>query len=94
MKLPLLTKTITLPLSLPGIIAGTLIVFVLSASAFATPALLGGPSNKVMSYLVYQESIYLLNWPLAAAIAFLLMFFVATLVLIYIKTVSVKQEAY
>lgn len=63
---------VTLPLSLPGITAGSVIVFALSTSAFATPALLGGPFNKLMSYLVYQQTVALSQWTFGAAIAFIL----------------------
>ena len=61
------------PLSLPGVAAGSVIVFTLSASAFITPALLGGPRVKVMSYLAYQQTMLLSDWPYGAAIAFVLL---------------------
>jgi putative spermidine/putrescine transport system permease protein len=64
---------VTVPLSLPGIVAGSLIVFALSASYFVTPAVLGGARVKMMSYLVFQENISLLNWPFGAAIALILL---------------------
>src|SRR5215203_3568319 len=56
---------ITLPLSLPGIISGSLLVFILAISAFVTPALIGGPRIPVMSTLIHQQGISLLNWPSA-----------------------------
>jgi putative spermidine/putrescine transport system permease protein len=64
---------ITFPLSLPGVIAGCLIVFCLASSAFVTPAILGGSSIKVLSVLTYREAMVLQNWPFAAAIAFSLL---------------------
>jgi putative spermidine/putrescine transport system permease protein len=62
-------RRIIFPLSLPGVIAGSLIVFCLASSAFVTPAMLGGSSIKVLSVLTYREAMVLQNWPFAAAIA-------------------------
>ena len=64
---------ITLPLCLPGIRAGVLLVFALSMSAYAIPGVLGGPRYKFISTLVYQQSISLFNWPAGAALAVLLL---------------------
>jgi putative spermidine/putrescine transport system permease protein len=64
---------VVLPLSLPGVTVGSMIVFCLASSAFVTPALLGGAALKVMSVLAYQQTMVLQNWPLAAAIAFSLL---------------------
>jgi putative spermidine/putrescine transport system permease protein len=62
-------RLVTVPLSLPGIISGLLIVFSLASSSFVTPALLGGADFKVMSTMIYQQALILQNWPLAAAFA-------------------------
>lgn len=64
---------VTLPLSLPGIISGSVLVFTLAISAYVTPALIGGPRVPVMSTTIYQQGIALLNWPFGAAIAFILL---------------------
>lgn len=64
---------ITLPLCLPGIRAGALLVFALSMSAYAIPGVLGGPRYKFISTLVYQQSVSLFNWPAGAALAVLLL---------------------
>jgi putative spermidine/putrescine transport system permease protein len=79
---------VVLPLSLPGVAAGSLIVFTLSSSAFITPALLGGPRVKVMSYLSYQQTLLLSDWPFGAAIAFVLLGLVAGAVLIYLRVLE------
>ena len=60
---------VILPLSLPGITAGLLIVFGLASASFVTPAVLGGAQFKVLSVVMYQQAIVLQNWPFAAAIA-------------------------
>lgn len=74
---------ITLPLSLPGVVAGTLIVFALSSSAFVTPAVLGGARLKVMSSLAYQQIMQLADWPGGAAVALILMAISVSAVLVY-----------
>jgi putative spermidine/putrescine transport system permease protein len=64
---------VTLPLSVPGLLAGSLIVFALSVSSFVTPALLGGPWVKVAAYLVWEQTLQILDWSFAAAIATILL---------------------
>jgi ABC-type spermidine/putrescine transport system permease subunit I len=64
---------IFLPLTFPGIVAGCLLVFILSLGFFITPSLLGGPRDTMIAMLVAQQASKLLNWPLASALsAFLL----------------------
>jgi putative spermidine/putrescine transport system permease protein len=72
-------RRIIFPQVLPGILSGSLIVFGLSASAFAIPGLLGGRRLKMVATVVYDEYLHELNWPLGAAIAFTLL--VANLVI-------------
>lgn len=66
-------RKITFPLSIPGLRSGSLLVFSLSMSAYATPVLVGGPRRKVLSFLIFQQSTGLLNWPFAAAMAVILL---------------------
>ncbi|MDR2330415.1 MAG: ABC transporter permease [Comamonas sp.] len=73
-------RRVVLPQLLPGILSGSIIVFALSASAFATPALLGGRRLKVVATAAYDEFLNTLNWPLGAAIAVVLL--VANIVII------------
>lgn len=74
---------VIVPLSLPGVLAGSVIVFSLASSAFVTPSILGGPQVRVMSYLTYEQDLILLNWPNGAAIAFILIGMTATLLVLY-----------
>jgi putative spermidine/putrescine transport system permease protein len=60
------------PLALPGIIAGTILTFILGMNAYATPVLLGGPEFMMMAPLVFGQ-FQLNNWPFGAAVAFILM---------------------
>ncbi|MEQ4618946.1 MAG: ABC transporter permease [Corticimicrobacter sp.] len=73
-------RRVVLPQVLPGILSGSIIVFALSASAFATPALLGGRRLKVVATAAYDEFLSTLNWPLGAAIALILL--VANIIII------------
>lgn len=66
-------RRIVLPQIIPGILAGAIIVFALAASAFATPAIIGGRRLKVASTLAYDEFLNTLNWPLGATVAVLLL---------------------
>ena len=66
-------RRIVLPQVMPGILSGAIIVFALAASAFATPAIIGGRRLKVASTLAYDEFLNTLNWPLGAAVAVLLL---------------------
>jgi putative spermidine/putrescine transport system permease protein len=66
-------RRIVLPQVIPGVLSGAIIVFALAASAFATPAIIGGRRLKVASTLAYDEFLNTLNWPLGAAVATLLL---------------------
>jgi len=60
------------PLALPGILAGTILTFILGMNAYATPVLLGGPTFQMMGPLVFGQ-FELNNWPFGASAAFILM---------------------
>jgi putative spermidine/putrescine transport system permease protein len=62
-------RHIVLPLSVPGIVSSLLISFTMAASAYATPALLGGARFKVMATMVYEQVLFYIDWPLAAVMA-------------------------
>ena len=61
------------PLSIPGVIAGSTIVFLLSTGTIITPLLLGGPRNGMLSTQIYQDVFQLFNFPKAGAMALILM---------------------
>jgi mannopine transport system permease protein len=67
--------SVTLPLSLPGVFAGSLIVFVLALGFYITPALLGGPRTLMISTLISQQVTEFLNFPFAGAISTVLLVF-------------------
>jgi putative spermidine/putrescine transport system permease protein len=72
---------ITLPLSMPGLVSGSVLVFTLAVSAYVTPRLVGGPTVKVVSVLIYEQAMTLLNLPLGSALSFLLLLIVMALFL-------------
>jgi putative spermidine/putrescine transport system permease protein len=63
---------VTLPLSLPGIVGGWVLVFALSISSYVSPSVLGGPVYAVMPVVLVQQIRGTLNWPFAAATGFIL----------------------
>ncbi len=67
-------RRVVFPLSLPGVIAGCALVFILCMNAYATPLLLGGPRFKMMAPAVYDQFVRTTNWPFGAALAFILLF--------------------
>ena len=84
-------RRIIMPQIMPGVLSGAIIVFSLSASAFATPAIIGGRRLKVAATLAYDEFLNTLNWPLGAAVATLLL---AALVLIVVGSNALIERRY
>ncbi|HXY25898.1 MAG TPA: ABC transporter permease [Candidatus Acidoferrum sp.] len=76
---PRIFLRITLPLSLPGVVSGCVLVFTGALSAFVTPTLIAGARLKVMSTVIYQQAMALLDWPFGAAIAFVMLVTIAVL---------------
>jgi putative spermidine/putrescine transport system permease protein len=66
-------RRIFLPLSLPGVAGGTLLVFILSLGFFITPALMGGPADMMIAMLIEREVEITLNWAFASALAVILL---------------------
>lgn len=66
-------RRIVLPLSLPGIGAGSLLVFSFAISAFVTPALLGGNRVSTISTLIYEKFTFSANWPVGATLVMVLL---------------------
>ncbi|WP_316161598.1 MULTISPECIES: ABC transporter permease [unclassified Bradyrhizobium] len=64
---------VILPLSGPGVAAGSILVFVLCMNTYATAVLLGGPRFKMMAPAVYDQFVRGNNWPMGAALAFMLL---------------------
>lgn len=82
---------VTLPLSLPGIYAGSLMTFILALGFYITPALVGGPHTLMMATLIGQQTSELLNWPFAAALSGVLLAATLLLVAVFRKTLSLNK---
>jgi ABC-type spermidine/putrescine transport system permease subunit I len=74
---------VTLPLSRPGILMGSALVFTLTAGAVVTPALMGGKDVRMLGQTIYELTMSTLNWPLASAVAFVLVFCQLGILLLY-----------
>jgi len=70
---------VILPLSLPGLISGCLLVYSLSISAFVTPALMGNPRERMVGQQIYDEVLVSFNWPGAASLSLTLVLVSAAL---------------
>ena len=81
-------RRVVLPQVMPGILSGSLIVFALTASAFATPAIIGGRRLKVVATTAYDEYLNTLNWPLGAAIALLLLLANVVVIMSYNRVIE------
>ena len=79
------------PQSLPGVGAGSLLVFILAIGYYITPALVGGRSGQLISNMIAYHMQSSLNWGLAAALGGLLLAFVLVLYLVYNRLVGIER---
>jgi len=77
--------TITLPLSMPGVVAGSMLVFIPSVGEFVIPDLLGGPNTLMIGKVLWTEFFSNKDWPVASAVA------VATLLLLVVPIVRFQK---
>jgi putative spermidine/putrescine transport system permease protein len=77
---------VTLPLSIPGIVSGCLMVFSLTITAYALPALLGGARVKMVSALAYDSMLVSYNWPFGATIGIVMVVVASAIVYAYLRS--------
>ena len=82
---------ITLPLSLPGLVAGITLVFSLAAGSYVIPALIGGPGSQMLGNLVEQQIISVYDWPFGATIATILVFIVIAINVLSMKLLGGRR---
>jgi spermidine/putrescine transport system permease protein len=82
---------VTLPLSIPGLVAGSLLCFVFSAGTFDTPQILGGPSDFLFGNLIFGSLTDELNWPMGATLSFVMLVMLGTIVVIYNRVIGLSQ---
>lgn len=86
-------RFVILPLSLPGVASGTLMVFILSIGFYVIPALVGGPQTLMIATLIGQQTTELLNWPFAGALAAVLLGATLVLVAVFNRFLGLDRKA-
>ena len=84
-------RRVLLPLTLPGIIAGSIIVFIPSLGAYVTPDLMGGAKVSLLGNLLQQQFMTVRDWPFGSAISFIMMAVMLAATLVYFR-VSAESE--
>src|SRR5437016_5259408 len=82
---------VTLPLSLPGVVAGTLLTFIPAAGDFINAQLLGAPENHMIGNVIQSKFLELTDYPAAASMSFILMAGILVAVAIYARIVGTEQ---
>jgi spermidine/putrescine transport system permease protein len=84
-------RRVTLPLSMPGVIAGTLLTFIPAAGDYVNAALLGNPSTQMIGNVVDSRFFRIVDYPTAAALSFVLMAAILLLVSVYIRRAGTEE---
>jgi putrescine transport system permease protein len=84
--------TITLPLSMPGIVAGSMLVFIPAIGEFVIPSLLGGPSTLMIGRVLWDEFFANTNWPRASAVAVAMLVVVVIPIMLLQKAQDAVQD--
>ena len=82
---------VTVPLSLPGVVAGTLLTFIPAAGDFINAQLLGAPQNHMIGNVIQSKFLELTDYPAAAAMSFILMGAIIVAVAAYARAVGTEQ---
>ena len=82
---------VTFPLSLPGVVAGTLLTFIPAAGDFINAQLLGGPTNHMIGNVIESKFLENTDYPAAAAMSFILMAIIVAMVLGYARAVGTEK---
>ena len=78
-------RKVTLPLSMPGVVAGSILVFIPTLGAYVTPALLGGARTVLMGDYIVSQFLAARNWPFGSALSFAVMFVMLLATLLYFR---------
>jgi len=84
-------KEVTLPLSLPGVSAGCLLTFVLTAGTYLPPMILGGPGNELIANMIFNRVIGTLDWPFGSAISVILLSILVVIIMTYNRYLGINQ---
>ena len=84
-------RKVTLPLSMPGVVAGTLLTFIPAAGDYVNAALLGRPSNTMIGNRIEYTFLSVNDYPTAAVLSFILMATILALVLVYVRRTGSEE---
>ncbi len=79
-------REVLLPLSMPGVIAGSILVFVPSLGAYVTPEILGGAKTTLLGSYIVTQFLTARNWPVGASLSFVLMAVMLVATMIYFRS--------
>ncbi len=82
---------VTLPMSLPGVFAGTLLTFIPAAGDFINAELLGGPGQQMIGNVIQSKFLALIDYPAAASLSFVLMALILGVVVVYARAVGSER---
>ena len=84
-------RTVTWPLSLPGVVAGTLLTFIPAAGDFINARLLGNTQTTMLGTVIDAQFLRVLDYPLAAALSFIMLVTIVTMVTIYVRRAGTEE---
>ena len=84
-------RRVTVPLSLPGVVAGTLLTFIPAAGDYVNAAILGSPNTKMIGNVIESRYFKIVDYPTAAALSFTLMVAILILVTLYIRKAGTEE---
>ena len=84
-------RRVTVPLSLPGVVAGTLLTFIPAAGDYVNAAILGSPNTKMIGNVIESRYFKIVDYPTAAALSFTLMAAILILVTLYIRKAGTEE---
>lgn len=84
-------RKVTLPLSMPGVVAGTLLTFIPAAGDYVNAAILGSPNTRMLGNVIESRYFKIVDYPTAAALSFTLMAAILILVTIYIRKAGTEE---
>jgi spermidine/putrescine transport system permease protein len=84
-------RKVTLPLSMPGVVAGTLLTFIPAAGDYINSQLLGSPSTTMIGQVVSGQFLRVLDYPTAAALSVVLMLTIVTMVTLYVRRTGTEE---
>ena len=84
-------RRVTLPLSMPGVVAGTLLTFIPAAGDYINASLLGGRNNTMLGNVIDSRFLTVVDYPTAAVLSFTLMAFILTLVFFYVRRAGTEE---